>query len=480
MPLNAANMVTNGHLTHDDVLQFVNLLTGVMTDQPVTISNTLRVTGVTTLASDAIVAGTIKYGTTGASTTTIYSPSAGQIAVTAALTLGGGLFFNPDNSNDIGATGTGRPRNIFVAGALTAASATLSGTLNFSGNARRITGDMTSTPTVNRLWFQTSVANGSTALGILPNGTSTISAINMSSSSSDPDNAALGQIICTPSFFQFTSGHQGTGVAGALSLAVDGVEAMHVRTDLHVGFNDPGDPAIHFRLKTANKLSTAYGFQHVDPTPANIFYTRNDGYVFIQGPLAMGNGVGTGSTTGILMGNGAYISTYTNASDVRVLMNALTVTPGLTSTNTFQANGPSTLNGNASVIGTLTVSSTLNMQNATVQNCTTYYGVNNGCYLTNDGANWNIAGNFAFYGSITSLSNLNLSGTITYPVNIVMSGTGCITTNTGYLYLRSATGNVYMDSGPLIVTNGYVNVAQYVQSPLYYVGSTTMYIQQAN
>jgi hypothetical protein len=61
-----------------------------------------------------------------------------------------------------------------------------------------------------------------------------------------------------------------------------------------------------------------------------------------------------------------------------------------------------------------------------------------------------------------------------------MSGTGCITTSAGYLYLRSATGTIYMDSGPLVITNGYLNAAQYVQAPLHYVGSTTMYIQQAN
>lgn len=120
MPLNATNFVTNGHLIHQDLQQFVDLLTGVMSDQPVTISNTFRATGVATLGSDVIVAGAIKYGTAGTSTTTIYSPSAGQIAVTAALQVGGGLTFAPDNSYDIGATGTGRPRNIWVGSTLNA------------------------------------------------------------------------------------------------------------------------------------------------------------------------------------------------------------------------------------------------------------------------------------------------------------------------------------------------------------------------
>jgi len=45
MPLSAVNMIQNGHLIHQDVLQFVNLLTGVMADQPVLITNTVTTAG---------------------------------------------------------------------------------------------------------------------------------------------------------------------------------------------------------------------------------------------------------------------------------------------------------------------------------------------------------------------------------------------------------------------------------------------------
>lgn len=45
MPLNAANFVTKGPVLHADMLQFYNLFTGVMVDQPVTFSNTLSLGG---------------------------------------------------------------------------------------------------------------------------------------------------------------------------------------------------------------------------------------------------------------------------------------------------------------------------------------------------------------------------------------------------------------------------------------------------
>ena len=45
MPLSAVNMVQNGHLIHQDVLQFINLLTGVMADQPVLVTNTVTTAG---------------------------------------------------------------------------------------------------------------------------------------------------------------------------------------------------------------------------------------------------------------------------------------------------------------------------------------------------------------------------------------------------------------------------------------------------
>jgi len=45
MPLTAVNFVTKGPVLHNDLLQFFNLFTGVMVDQPVTFKNTLTIGG---------------------------------------------------------------------------------------------------------------------------------------------------------------------------------------------------------------------------------------------------------------------------------------------------------------------------------------------------------------------------------------------------------------------------------------------------
>ena len=59
---------------------------------------------------------------------------------------------------------------------LTADTAT--GTLAFTGLVRRITGDLSNATVLNRLLFQTSTANTTTALGVIPSGTGTQSNMN--------------------------------------------------------------------------------------------------------------------------------------------------------------------------------------------------------------------------------------------------------------------------------------------------------------
>jgi hypothetical protein len=93
MALDVSRMVTQGHLIHDDVKQFADLLTGVMTDQPVTITN--------------------------------------------RLALSGNLTFSADNTYDIGAAAASRPRYVYAATALVSAFVqNLSGDLSLwpSGN----------------------------------------------------------------------------------------------------------------------------------------------------------------------------------------------------------------------------------------------------------------------------------------------------------------------------------------------------------
>jgi len=115
MALNVTNFVHKGALLHEDVGQFADLLTGVMSDQPVTISNSLTATGA--------VAG----GTGTAKTTIGASPSTGAWlngSNFGGIIIGSGpnpywswgpTNFNPWNNNaeDIG-TSSQRVRTLYV------------------------------------------------------------------------------------------------------------------------------------------------------------------------------------------------------------------------------------------------------------------------------------------------------------------------------------------------------------------------------
>jgi hypothetical protein len=116
MPLNTANMTLNGHLTSADMLQYANLLTGVMTDQPVRIANTVSV-GASPLMLGAAAAGPyiaptlqggIVFGTN----------NAGRWSIA----LGGDLQTQTDGAYNIGGTAANRPNNIYITGALSVGS----------------------------------------------------------------------------------------------------------------------------------------------------------------------------------------------------------------------------------------------------------------------------------------------------------------------------------------------------------------------
>ena len=110
MPLSAANFVPEGTNAHTDHLQFYQLLTGVMADQPVTIANTLSATAlVSTGGGISAPSGTaIVFSTGGAARWTILNT--------------GQLETSVDGAVNIGSTVSGRPNNIYITGALSVGS----------------------------------------------------------------------------------------------------------------------------------------------------------------------------------------------------------------------------------------------------------------------------------------------------------------------------------------------------------------------
>jgi hypothetical protein len=122
MPLNSTNFVLNGHATSADLMQFVNLLTGVMTDQPVTVTNTLTATthlGNGTVPSGGAAGQVLSKGSAASYNVGWTTPFSQANADALYLPLTGGtltgnLLFGADNTRDIGTSGATRPRNVYV------------------------------------------------------------------------------------------------------------------------------------------------------------------------------------------------------------------------------------------------------------------------------------------------------------------------------------------------------------------------------
>ena len=109
----------------------------------------------------------------------------------------------------------------------------LAGNLALSGNARRISADFSNATIANRTMFQTSTTNGSTLIGVLPNGTAELSRLAVYNNS-DPTNSAFGGLLISPIGFNSTpavvlqSTANGTGTVVPLQLQVNGLGGILV------------------------------------------------------------------------------------------------------------------------------------------------------------------------------------------------------------------------------------------------------------
>jgi hypothetical protein len=102
------------------------------------------------------------------------------------------------------------------------------GNLTLKGTGNRITGDFSNATIANRVMFQTSTVNGNTAIALMPNGTSQISALNVLSGT-DPANTSQGQVAMVGgSDFRISSLTQGTGTFLPMTFYTGGSERMRI------------------------------------------------------------------------------------------------------------------------------------------------------------------------------------------------------------------------------------------------------------
>ena len=148
------------------------------------------------------------------------SAAAPSIAHTGDLNAG--LFFPAADTVAVATGGTERMR------------VDSSGNLQFSGTGQRILGDFSNATDTSKLLFQTTTANSSTIVGVIPSGTGTIAALNLMNNS-DPTNAGRLVALVTSTDASIRSAINGTGTYLPMTFYTNGSERMRVDTSGNVG-----------------------------------------------------------------------------------------------------------------------------------------------------------------------------------------------------------------------------------------------------
>jgi len=101
------------------------------------------------------------------------------------------------------------------------------GNINFTGTARRITGDFSNATIANRLAFQTSAVNGITSVSAVPNGSGTVAQYSLYNRS-DVNNATLFDSLVNSAEARIRVLAAGTGSNLPLVFQVGGLERLRI------------------------------------------------------------------------------------------------------------------------------------------------------------------------------------------------------------------------------------------------------------
>ena len=111
-------------------------------------------------------------------------------------------------------------------------SATVTGTLNFSGIGPRITGDFSNATASSRVQFQSSTLNGFTAVGVVPNGSSTTAALTIDNESTATNSSAAALQI-TNNIISLISTTRGSGTLLPIGILMNGITVSQWTTSGH-------------------------------------------------------------------------------------------------------------------------------------------------------------------------------------------------------------------------------------------------------
>jgi len=158
-------------------------------------------------------------------------------------------------------------------------AADATGTYTFGGTAPRITGDMSNATIANRVLIQTSTTNGTSALGVIPNGTATTASFG-AFNTSDPANTSLLNVIATSTEVGLRNAITGTGTYLPMTFYTAGSERVRINTSGNVGIGSTGSSDTRLQVRGSDTTSSNYAIVLQNSTPASLFYVRNDGLTF--------------------------------------------------------------------------------------------------------------------------------------------------------------------------------------------------------